>query len=189
MAGPPRDHGLAIVLGVALVFAERAAFRAAVQGTEDGRFCVLPGIMALIRANWPVGTGFGTFRDAFSAYRDGSCGLFGIWDRAHSVYLEALAGLGAAGAAAIAIGVVGLIVIFAIGVKNRRSLRVAPFAGLGITMLLLIHSAVDFSLQIPGLSVWAAALLAPLVTLSLGRTPRPQKKTDRFKFEEPAQPG
>lgn len=180
--------GLFVVIGISLVFAERAAFRAAVQGTEDGRFCVLPGIMALIRSNWPVGTGFGTFRDAFSAYRDGSCGLYGTWDRAHSVYLEALAGLGAPGALAIALTVLGLIVIFAIGVKTRRSLRIAPFAGFGMLVLLLLHSAVDFSLQIPGLSVWAAALLAPLVTLSLGRSERSIPKKQPSKFEEAPNP-
>lgn len=163
--------GLFLVLLVAVFFAERAAFRAAVQGTEDARFCVLPGILDLIGSNWPTGTGLGTFRDAFPPFRDAVCGVNGVWDRAHNGYLEALAGLGVVGAALIVIGFSTFFVVFSMGTRNRRSQRAMPLAGFGLLVLLLIHSAVDFSLQIPGMAVWAAALLAPIVTISLGRKP------------------
>lgn len=163
--------GLFLVLLVAVFFAERAAFRAAVQGTEDARFCVLPGILDLIGSNWPTGTGLGTFRDAFPPFRDAACGVNGVWDRAHNGYLEALAGLGVVGAGMIVIGFSTLFVVFSMGIRNRRSQRAVPLAGFGLLVLFLIHSAVDFSLQIPGMAVWAAALLAPIVTISLGRKP------------------
>ena len=41
--------------------------------------------------------------------------------------------------------------------------------GLAALILASLHSVVDFSLQIPGLAVYFAAIMAATVTVSLGR--------------------
>jgi len=44
--------------------------------------------------------------------------------------------------------------------------------GIAILVLALLHSALDFSLQLPGLALFFAAALAPLASISLARTRR-----------------
>ena len=123
-----------------------------------------------IRDNWKLGTGFGTFRDVFPMYRHAECaGIFGYWDRAHDVYLEGFLGFGILFPIVLVIGVTALVWTLVRGVRLRRSLRHIPIAGLSGLVLTLLHSAVDFSLQIPGFNVYFAAAMAAAVTVSLGR--------------------
>lgn len=158
------------VLLAGLIFADRALFRAEVQGLDDGRFCVAPAIFKAARDHQWLGTGFGTFRLFFSALRDPECGISGIWDRAHSVYLEAYLGLGIVFVVILIIGTCALVIFFLQGIKTRRRLRAYPLSGLAILVLVAAHSAIDFSLQIPGFAVVFAAVTAGLVTISKGRT-------------------
>lgn len=158
------------VLIAGLIFADRALFRAEVQGLDDGRFCVAPAIARAAQENQWFGTGFGTFRLFFPALRDPQCGISGIWDRAHSVYLEAYLGLGLIFAVVLILGTGTLIHIFLQGVRTRRRLRTYPLSGLAILLLVAAHSAIDFSLQIPGFAVIFAAVTAALVTISKGRS-------------------
>lgn len=158
----------ASVVLVGLIFADRALFRAEVQGLEDGRFCVAPAILKAIKENQWTGTGFGTFRAFFPALRDPLCGISFIWDKAHNVYLEAYLGLGAMFAAVCLVGLVALVIIFVKGVSSRRRKRAYPLLGLASLVLVAAHSAIDFSLQIPGFAVIFAAVTAGLVTISMG---------------------
>jgi hypothetical protein len=48
-------------------------------------------------------------------------------------------------------------------------LRHYVLLGLAATVLVALHAAVDFSLQIPGFAVFFAAFLSAVVTISLGR--------------------
>ena len=52
-------------------------------------------IVAVSIGDAPIlGFGYGTFQDVFPMYRDGSVGLWGVWDKAHNSYLELFQGLG-----------------------------------------------------------------------------------------------
>ena len=55
------------------------------------------------------------------------------------------------------------------GVKVRHRFRFVPIIGLAALILASLHSLVDFSLQIPGVGVYFAAIMAATVTVSLGR--------------------
>lgn len=161
--------GLFVVIVVGVVFADYALFRAEVQGLSDPRFCIAPSIIGAANSNMLTGVGFGTFRLFFPAYRDPQCGIIGVFDRAHSVYLEGYLGLGFIFIIAVALGVVLLLYFLLKGITSRRSLRVYPIAGLGVLILVLGHSLIDFSLQIPAFAIVFAAAMAALVTISKGR--------------------
>ncbi len=166
------------ILLIALI-GGRTLLRVEQQGLEDGRFCVFQGIASAIIDYLPLGAGLASFEAVFPGYRDSSCGIKGVWDMAHNVYLETLFALGVPGLALLIVGLCTLVVFFLKGTRRRRRLRFVPEAGLSIIVLLLIHSIFDFSIQIPGLALFVAATLAPMVTISLGSTRRRRNTGER----------
>ncbi|MGG7578633.1 O-antigen ligase family protein [Rhizobium sp. Nf11,1] len=171
---------LAAVIFVVLllsIFAGQAILRAQERRLEDDdRFCILPDIWRAISDHWLTGTGLGTFRTVFSAYRDPACGIFGIFDRAHNFYLEGFLGLGVAFPVATFLAFGVLARVFWRGLSERRRLRHYVLLGIAATVLVALHAAVDFSLQIPGFAVFFSAFLSAVVAISLGRSHR---ETDR----------
>lgn len=153
-----------------IIFAGQAILRAQERRLEDDdRFCILPGIWRAISDHWLTGTGLGSFRTVFSAYRDPACGIFGIFDRAHNFYLEGFLGLGILFPIAAAIVFSMLARVFWRGLAQRRRGRHCVLLGVAATVLVTLHGAVDFSLQIPGFAVFFAAFLSAVVAISLGR--------------------
>lgn len=135
---------------------------------EGGRQCAYIGSLEAIRDNPVLGTGLGTFRDIFPAYRDPECmGTRGSWLQAHNSFLEFY----------LAVGLLALIVLAvayhfilrtAIGGLHRRGrLRPLPFIVLALLLFVSLHSMVDFPLQIPGVAHYFAALLGTGMGLSL----------------------
>ncbi|MBO3762231.1 O-antigen ligase family protein [Ciceribacter sp. L1K22] len=161
-----------IVLGTTVVlvaFAGQVLLRADVGGLSDPRFCIYPSILTAIGQNWLSGTGFGAFLQSFAAFRPPECGLYGVWDRAHSVYLEAMLGLGVAAVPVLATGLVLLSRILVSGLRARRRLRIYPVIGIAILAMTMVHSVLDFSLQLPGMALFFSAAMAPIVTICLAR--------------------
>ncbi|MBD8688164.1 MULTISPECIES: O-antigen ligase family protein [unclassified Rhizobium] len=166
---------LLIVGAVFGTFSGQAVLRAKESGLTDSRFCILPGIMKMLSDTWPMGAGLTSFRDVFPAYRDPACGLGGVFDRAHNVYLEAIVGFGAMGLAMIVTTITVLASVFIHGIRKRRRFRFAGILGLSVLLLVMLHSALDFSLQIPGFAVWfasASGILAALSSLPPNKTRR-----------------
>lgn len=167
---------IGVLLGLPLIFLVIVAvlggnvlLRAEVRGSEDPRFCTLPGIVASVKDHFPWGAGLASFQEVFPAYRDPACGVFGAWDKAHNVYLEGALALG------IMFPLVAIIVIGGLGhfllrgIRERREYRFAGCFGLAALLLVALHSAFDFSLQIPGFSLIFALLMGPTVNICLGR--------------------
>jgi hypothetical protein len=161
-----------------LAFAGRALLRAEVQGGSDGRFCIMPGLISGISDHFPFGTGLASFETAFTAYRDPDCGVYTVWNRAHDVYLEAAFALGLAGVVLVAFGLAFILSCLVRGITSRRRLRYIPESGFGLILLLVVHSAFDFSLQISGLAIVVAAILAPIVMVC-GADPRAGTRSKR----------
>ena len=105
------------------------------------------------------GTGQGTFAYAFPAYRSDKVSMWGVWDIAHNTLLEIASDMGVPIAALV---VVAWVVIFAVlihGMRVRRHDRIFPIAALAVGILAVLHSLIDFTLQIPGYAIVALSLI------------------------------
>jgi O-antigen ligase len=116
--------------------------------------------LPMIRDYTLFGSGPGSFYVAFPRYKPES--VVGFWDYAHNDYGQFAAESGLAGVA-----ILGLLVIWTLGVAlaaqwQRRDplMRGMSFACvMGVTAM-LIHSWVDFNLQIPANAMYFMVLLA-----------------------------
>jgi O-Antigen ligase len=163
--------GVLAIAGLFALFAGRSVYRMEEQGTDDARWCAFASTIEAIKDNWIFGAGFGAFQDVFPVYRHADCvGIFGVWERAHNVFLEGYLGLGLPFLGAMAVGYFVLIGVFVRGVRARHKFRFVPVMGLAALLLASLHSLVDFSLQIPGFGVYFGATMAAAATVSLGRS-------------------
>ncbi|MFM8443199.1 MAG: O-antigen ligase family protein [Methylococcus sp.] len=108
----------------------------------------------------PWGSGLGTFRDAFKAYQSELIRI--DYDYAENDYLQFLGELGMIGSAPLA-----LMVLTSLGLAMRGAYQTQQifikgmnFAFVMAMVSLLIHSSVDFNLQIPANSMLLVGLLA-----------------------------
>jgi hypothetical protein len=153
-----------VVLATALIAVSgRAALRFQVNDLGEGRGCTYISTVHGIESTFPGGVGFGNFQWAFPQYRMLECGIDGIWDRGHNFYLEGLLTLGLPFVffSAACIGVIVVSVVRGLrsrGLANKLGYLAASCAG-----LILCHSAVDFSLQIPGMNVFVAIIFGAII--------------------------
>jgi O-antigen ligase len=127
-----------------------------VQEREDPAVYTIP----LIKDYLVLGSGPGTFYVTFPQYRKEKVGAF--FDYAHNDYAQFAAESGVIG-----LGLLGAIVVLTLGVALRAQwerrdplMRGMSFASImGITAI-LIHSWVDFNLQIPANATFFMVLLA-----------------------------
>jgi O-antigen ligase len=107
-------------------------------------------------APW-FGLGLGTFQDAYPLYA--SQVLPFVMDKAHCDYLEFAAGIGLPAAIAWWIAMAWLTLLCLRGVRVRRRNRVFPLVAVAATVLVAVHSSVDFSLQLPAVALLYATIL------------------------------
>lgn len=125
-----------------------------------------------------VGAGGGSFHVVYPRYRPGTIGAY--YDHAHEDYLEIAADTGIVG-----LGLLGLMVLMSFvaalaALKRRRDplMRGMAFASVMGIMALLIHSTVDFNLQIPANSATFMVVLAlGWIALNLDKRPRGIRET------------
>lgn len=106
-----------------------------------------------------LGTGYGTFQETFASNRDLSSASPSSWKKAHNTYLENMLELGipAAMALNLAIALIAWRALRAIPVRRRG--RIYLVLGVSATILVGLHSLVDFSLQIPAVSAAYAFIM------------------------------
>jgi len=160
---------VAIIVLLFAVLGAKTLFRIEQSGVEDNRLCVYASTIAAIKDHFWLGTGFGTFEQVFPAYRNPACGISGLWDRAHNSFLEGYLGMGLPFALIVFFAIGYLTLIFWAGYSSRRRYRVVPLVGMCSLLLIVLHSMVDFSLQIPGVAAYAGAVLSAAVSVSLAR--------------------
>ncbi|MDO8421544.1 MAG: O-antigen ligase family protein [Parvibaculum sp.] len=122
-------------------------------------------IAAIMASPW-TGTGFGTYIDTISGYRDGAVPLKFTLDRAHNTYLESAAELGIPATIALNLSIGLLVLRMMSGYFERRRNRLYPAIGIAATLLVGLHSLVDFSLQIPAVTIFYAFILGVSVSQS-----------------------
>jgi hypothetical protein len=118
------------------------------------------------------GFGDGTFGEVFPMYRDKSIDFFGVWDKAHNSYLEALQGLGVP----VALSLFGaLLYLFGKSVYAalvRKTSATAPLAASAATTIVALHAFVDFSIQIQAIALTWSALIGAGIAQSWSRRER-----------------
>lgn len=136
----------------------------------------LIGITALQSAPL-TGTGYGTYPDIITAYRTDAISPLTRIDKAHNVYLENAIELGLPAAlclnAAIALLAYGCLK----GALTRRRSWAMPALGVAATTLVALHSLVDFSLQIPAVSLLYAFIMGLAFSQSWSQ-PLPRRAND-----------
>jgi O-antigen ligase len=140
--------------------------------SEGGRLETYRATLRMIADHPWFGTGLGTFAEAFPAYRSPDVPMWGIWDLAHNTLLEIAAEMGLPIAALV---LVAWIVIFSVLIRGlfvRRRDLIFPVVALAVAVLAVLHSIIDFSLQMPGYAVVALSLVGVGLTQSVpGRRP------------------
>jgi len=119
-----------------------------------------------------VGTGVGTYRWAFPAYKDDRFGS-GFYEHAHNDFLEVLGEQGLVGFSLIAGAVAVVLYRIGLALTRRRDplARGALFASFAGCSSLLIHGLVDFNLQIPANAAYFFVLLGGgIVAANLGES-------------------
>jgi O-antigen ligase len=125
----------------------------------EGRVSIWKDSLRLIRDFPLLGTGLGTFGLAFRRYQTGM--LERIVDHAHSDYLEFAAETGVLGLTVLFLPILYLFgkMIAAFLNDPRRYRRAVLLGCIGSTLAILIHSVVDFNLQIPANALVFAVIL------------------------------
>ena len=155
----PRN--LAMVAIVALIFialgwAGFDQLLARFQASVDLRQTIWPDAWYLAKSVWPVGTGFGTFDQAYPPI-ESLAGVTPLYiNAAHEDYLQ-LAIEGGAPALLILSAFFGWLVLQLVRLTRGRGGMTGWFAATGI-LVLLAHSAVDYPLRTEALSTALAAL-------------------------------
>ena len=134
---------------------------------SQGRSAVYSITMTAIGDAPLEGYGLGSFQEVFRMYQPPD--LPGIWAMAHNTYLENALELGIPAAAALSLAIVWLAVRCFVGAFRRRSRRALPATGFAVCVLVGLHSAVDFPLQIPAIAALSALILGVSVAQSWGR--------------------
>jgi O-antigen ligase len=123
----------------------------------NGRVIVYEQVADSLQYDPNKGHGYGTFSDSFRMFRGEQ--LTAQYDKAHNTYLENIFELGWPAALLLFSSIAWLGLICISGVRNRGRDWVYPATGLAATVLVGIHSAVDFSLQIPAVSISYACIM------------------------------
>ena len=114
-----------------------------------------------------LGTGLGSFRDAFPWGQPPE--LVGVWWHAHNDWLEILLTAGVLGAVLVVFGVVTLLLrLIKVLLKGRRSEdRAAAIGALGAVTAASLHSIFDFGLTMPANAFTLAVICGAAATASL----------------------
>jgi len=123
-----------------------------------------------------LGTGLGTFSDVYPLYADRFVPY--VIDRAHSDYLEFALGVGIP-AAIVWWSALGLLAAMCtVGAVRRRRRRAYSVAAVGAVAVVAVHSVVDFSLQLPAVSLLFAVVLGAGLAQSLPTPARARGEED-----------
>ena len=92
-------------------------------------------------------------------FHDDSMSLWVYWARAENTYLEVFQGLGLLFGAMLIGSVLAFVFACAKGAKTRQRNATIPAVAVGVSVLVGMHALVDFSLQVPAVTLTYMAVL------------------------------
>jgi len=113
-----------------------------------------------------LGFGYGTFQDVFPMYREPSFGTWEIWDKAHNSYLQVWLGLGLVFGTMLIGCLVWLTGICLRGAMKRERDATAAIIATAVSVMVGVHSLVDFSVEIEGVAIMFMVVLGAGVAQS-----------------------
>ncbi len=130
------------------------------SANSESRDEVVRDTLSMIRDYPLVGTGGGTYEISFLRYKGRDIAIY--YHHAHNDYLEFLAEYGVVGMSFLVLLVTSCLVsaLYALRKRNHTLLKGMAFASSMGIIAILIHSTVDFNLQIPANAALFVALLA-----------------------------
>lgn len=147
---------------------------------EDSRLPVWTAAMRMIPAYLWLGSGFGTFEDAFVAYKPETVRL--RWDHAHNDWLQVLIEGGIVSLAACV-----AILLIALPARKRhyhsRRSRLVACAAPAALAAIAVHSLMDFCLRIPAIALLAAFVVGTQLAVEASR--RAHNRPWRRRADEP----
>jgi len=130
------------------------------QGLSDEvRLDIYRSTLHMIAEHPWFGTGLGTFVWSFPSYRSSEISITGVGDLAHSTPLELIADLGIPLAAVIGLSWIVILTLLIRAASRRRRDRIIPLVAFSVALIGLLHSMVDFSLQVPGYAIVVFAVV------------------------------
>ncbi|MBH5369011.1 O-antigen ligase family protein [Bradyrhizobium glycinis] len=143
-----------LVIGAISIFAPVVNQRFGIQGFFDsGRWQAYLSTLEMIKDHPWLGSGLGTFRWVFPQYRSGDIPSYGVWEQAHNSTLEEAAEMGIPFTAILATGWFACLTVLFLGMLGRNRDTILPTSAFWIGLLAILHSQVDFPLQIPGFAL------------------------------------
>ena len=150
---------LAVVAGIGMRQGlSRALNTSAFDGSWNARLQAWGAAFDLWQRFPLLGTGLGTFRDAFPLTQPAS--VQGTWDHAHNDLLELLATGGLVGTLLVVIGITALLLRLSavLRLTARSEDRAAPLAALGALVTCAIHGLFDFGITMPAIAFTLAVV-------------------------------
>lgn len=151
---------IAVILAIFQIFGSMVIQRFDSEGLFDsGRWNIYLSTIEMIKDHPWLGTGLGTFRWAFPAYRSNEISMVGIWEQAHSSPLQLTAEMGIPFGIIVAAAWGLVFTVLWWGILTRKRDEILPLAAFWTAMAGVLHSLIDFSLQVPGFSIVVFALM------------------------------
>jgi O-antigen ligase len=155
------------VLVAVSIFAPRVNQRFGLEGFFDvARWETYVSTVEIIKSYPWLGSGLGSFRWIFPSYRSGDVPSYGIWEQAHNTTLELAAEMGLPFTLIVGIGWVAMLALLGRGMLGRNRDAILPTSAFWIGVLAIVHSQVDFPLQIPGF----ALAIGPILGMGMAQT-------------------
>lgn len=106
-----------------------------------------------------TGSGYGSFAQAFLIYRDQRLPTAQVFLEAHNSYLELAAELGIPMASLLIAAIAWCAGLCLVGMFRRQRAQTFPIVALAATIVVGVHALADFSVQLPAVAGFYAALL------------------------------
>jgi O-antigen ligase len=161
-SGPPLGRiffvGFAVLLVIGVIAGSGLLSKFAVSVDDASRLRIWSAAVQAIALSPWMGWGLGSFGDVFALLQPANS--LQPNDIAHSTPLETMVELGVVAAIpAMVVVVLPWAVCLRGGLRRRPAYRYLPAAAFAVTAVPILHSLIDFSLQMPAIGFAAAALL------------------------------